>query len=176
MGSHSCKSAKVQVSVWFYWTPAKLSKVKTEIVQVSKSPVPWKTIAYLMFHILRFCGCWPGNERNLGISSHGTNLGPESSGFSTRTVESLRLRGIYASVNFATIGSDNRIITYWVATHYLSQCLIIIIWTLQTSFSESWIKIEQFSCKNITLKMSSAKGRQFCLGLNVYIYHETAVR
>ena len=52
----------------------------------------------------------------------------------------------------------------------------VIIWTnawillngpLGTNFSEIVIEIDKFSFKNMYLKMSSAKWRQFCLGLNV---------
>ena len=52
------------------------------------------------------------------------------------------------------------------ASHYLNQCWIIINCTLGKNSSEIWIKIKQFSCKKIRLKMSFAKWRPFCLGLN----------
>ena len=51
-----------------------------------------------------------------------------------------------------------------------------IIWTnagllsfrpLRTNFSENLIKIQQFSSKKMHVKMSSAKWRPSCLGLNV---------
>ena len=53
-----------------------------------------------------------------------------------------------------------------------------IIWTnawslsiepLRTYFNENVIKIQQFSLKKMHVKMSSAKWRPFCLGLNVLI-------
>ena len=54
-----------------------------------------------------------------------------------------------------------------------------IIWTnagsmsigpMRTYFSENLIKIQQFSLKKLHLKMSSAKWRPSCLGLNVLIF------
>ena len=55
-----------------------------------------------------------------------------------------------------------------------------IIWTnagllsigpLRTNFSENVIKIQQFSLKKMHVKMSSAKWRPSCLGLNVLTVH-----
>ena len=47
---------------------------------------------------------------------------------------------------------------------------ISLIWPLGTNFSEILIGIQTFSFKKMYLKMSSAKWRPFCLGLNVLIY------
>ena len=44
---------------------------------------------------------------------------------------------------------------------------ILLIWPLLTYFSEILIEIPIFSFKKMQLKMSSAKCRPFCLGLNV---------
>ena len=44
---------------------------------------------------------------------------------------------------------------------------ILLIWTLGTNFSEILSEIHAFSFKKMHLKMSSAKWRPFCLGLNV---------
>ena len=79
----------------------------------------------------------------------------------------------------------------WVTHIYVSQFIIIgsdnglspdrrqaIIWTIDgillierlwTNFSEILIRIQIFSFKKMRLKMSSAKWRSFCLGLNVLI-------
>ena len=43
---------------------------------------------------------------------------------------------------------------------------IVLIRTLGTNFSEILIEIHSFSFKKMHLKMSSAKWRLFCLGLN----------
>ena len=43
---------------------------------------------------------------------------------------------------------------------------ILLIGHLGTNFSEIWIGIQTFSFKKMHLKMSSAKWRPFCLGLN----------
>ena len=44
---------------------------------------------------------------------------------------------------------------------------ILLIWPLGTNFSEMLIGIHMFSFKKMHVKMSSVKGRPFCLGLNV---------
>ena len=44
---------------------------------------------------------------------------------------------------------------------------ILLIWTLGTNFSEIISEIHAYSFKKMHLKMSSAKWRPFCLGLNV---------
>ena len=44
---------------------------------------------------------------------------------------------------------------------------ILLIWPLGTNFSEILIKIQTFSFTKMHLKISSAKWRPFCLGLNV---------
>ena len=44
---------------------------------------------------------------------------------------------------------------------------ILLIGPLGTNFSEIFIEIQIFSHIKMHLKMSSAKGRPFCLGLNV---------
>ena len=49
---------------------------------------------------------------------------------------------------------------------------ILLIRTLGTNFSEILSKIHTFSFKNMHFKMSSAKWRQLCLGLNVLIISE----
>ena len=44
---------------------------------------------------------------------------------------------------------------------------ILLIWPSGTNFNENLIGIETFSFKKMHLKMSSAKWRPFCLGLNM---------
>ena len=48
---------------------------------------------------------------------------------------------------------------------------ILLIGPLGTNFSENLIGIQTFSFKKMSLKMSSAKWRPFCLGLNVLTWH-----
>ena len=48
---------------------------------------------------------------------------------------------------------------------------ILLIWTLGTNFSEILIEIHVFSFKKMHLKMSSAKWRPYCLGLNVLTHN-----
>ena len=47
---------------------------------------------------------------------------------------------------------------------------ILLIGALGTNFNDISIKILTFSCKKMRLKVSSAKWRPFCLGLNVLNY------
>ena len=47
---------------------------------------------------------------------------------------------------------------------------ILLIGPLGTNFNEILIEIQTFSFKKMHLKMSSAKWRPFCLGLNVLIF------
>ena len=44
---------------------------------------------------------------------------------------------------------------------------ILLIWPLETNFIEILIGNQAFSFKKMHLKMSSAKWRPFCFGLNV---------
>ena len=66
-----------------------------------------------------------------------------------------------------SIGSDNglspgrRQAIVWINAGML------LIWPLETNLSEIFIEIHIFSLKKMHLKMSSAKCRPFCLGLNV---------
>ena len=68
--------------------------------------------------------------------------------------------------NITIIGSDNglspgrRQAIIWINAG------IVLIRTLGTNFSEILGKIHSFSFKKMHLKMSSAKGRLFSLGLN----------
>ena len=50
---------------------------------------------------------------------------------------------------------------------------ILLIGPLGTNFNEILIRIHTFSIKKMSLKTSSAKRRQFCLGLNVLIAFAT---
>ena len=68
---------------------------------------------------------------------------------------------IIASVN--GLSPERRQAIIWTNAGLLS------IGTLRTYFSEILIKIQQFSLKKMHLKMSSAKRRLCCLGLNVLI-------
>ena len=68
--------------------------------------------------------------------------------------------------NLTIIGSDNglspvrRLAIIWINAG------ILLIGLLGTNFSEILIEIHIFSFKKMQLKMSSAKWRPFCLGLN----------
>ena len=67
------------------------------------------------------------------------------------------------------IGSDNGLSPERHQAIILTSAGILLIGPLGTNFSEISIKIQTFSLKKIRLKMSSAKCRPFCHGLNVLI-------
>ena len=68
------------------------------------------------------------------------------------------------------IGSDNGLAAGRRQTIIWTNDGILLIGPLGTNFSEILIGIQTFSFKKMHLKMSSAKWRPFCLGLNVLIY------
>ena len=65
------------------------------------------------------------------------------------------------------IGSDNGFLPGRRQAIIWTNAGILLIWTLGTNFSEILSEIHAFSFKKMHLKMSSAKWRPFCLGLNV---------
>ena len=68
-----------------------------------------------------------------------------------------------------SIGSDNGLSPDRRQTIIWTNAGIVLIGSLRTNFSEFFIEIHAFSVKKIHLKISSAKWRPFCLGLNVII-------
>ena len=69
--------------------------------------------------------------------------------------------------NLTIIASDNGLSPGRCQAIIWTNAGILLIGTLGTNFSEILIEIWIFSLKKIHLKMSSAKWRPFCLGLNV---------
>ena len=65
------------------------------------------------------------------------------------------------------IGSDNGLSPGRRQAIIWTNAGILLIATLGTNFSEILIEILIFSFKKMGLKVSSAKWRPFCLGLNV---------
>ena len=65
------------------------------------------------------------------------------------------------------IGSDNGLSPGWRQAIIWTNAGLLSIGPLRTYFSENLIKIQQFSSKKMHMKMSSAKWRPSCLGLNV---------
>ena len=65
------------------------------------------------------------------------------------------------------IGSDNSLSPGRRQAIIRTNAEILLIRPLGTNFSEISIKIQIFSFKKMRLKVSSAKWRPFCLGLNV---------
>ena len=65
------------------------------------------------------------------------------------------------------IGSDNGLSPGRRQAIIWTNAVILLIGTLGTNFSEILIEIRIFSFKKMGLKVSSAKWRPFCLGLNV---------
>ena len=71
-------------------------------------------------------------------------------------------------VNRLTItGSDNGLSPGWRQAIIGTNAGILLIGPLGTNFSENSIEILTFSFTKMRLKVSSAKWRPFCLGLNV---------
>ena len=64
-------------------------------------------------------------------------------------------------------GSDNGLSPGWCQAIIWTNAGILLIQTWGTNFSEILSEIHAFSFKKMHLKMSSAKWRPFCLGLNV---------
>ena len=69
--------------------------------------------------------------------------------------------------NLTIIGSDNGLSPGRRQSIIRTNAWILLIGPLGTHFSEMLIGIQTFSFKRIYLKMSFAKRRPFCLGLNV---------
>ena len=67
-----------------------------------------------------------------------------------------------------TIGSDNGLSPGRRQANIWTNAGILLIGPLGTNFIEILIRIQTFSFKKMHLKMSSAKWRPFCLGLNVF--------
>ena len=67
------------------------------------------------------------------------------------------------------IGSDNGLSPGRRQASIWTNAGILLIWPLGTNFSEIWVESLTFSFKKMRLKVSSAKRRPFCLGLNVLI-------
>ena len=66
-----------------------------------------------------------------------------------------------------SIGSDNGLSPGRRQAIIWTNAGLLLIGPLGTNFSEILIEIQTFSFKKMDLKMSSAKWRPFCLGLNV---------
>ena len=71
--------------------------------------------------------------------------------------------------NLAIIGSDNGVSPGRRQAIIWTNVGILLIGTLGTNFSEILIEILIFSSKKMRLKVSFAKRRPFCLGLNVLL-------
>ena len=68
--------------------------------------------------------------------------------------------------NLTIIGSDNGLSPGWRQAITWTNAGLLLIWPLGTNFSEMLFRIQTFSFKKMHFKMSSAKWRPFCLGLN----------
>ena len=73
---------------------------------------------------------------------------------------------IYASSNWVIIGSDNGLLPVRRQAIIWTNAGILLNGPSGTNFSEIFIGIQTFSFKKFHLKMSSAKWRLFCLGLD----------
>ena len=73
-------------------------------------------------------------------------------------------------------GSDNGLSPIWRQAIIWTNAGILLIGPLGTNFSEILIGVQTFSFKKLHLKMSSAKSRPFCLGLNVLSHNNDTSR
>ena len=71
--------------------------------------------------------------------------------------------------NLTIVGSDNGLSIDRRQAIIWTNAGILLIWPSGTNFSEVFIVIHIFSFKKMHLKISSVKGRPFCLGLNVFL-------
>ena len=77
---------------------------------------------------------------------------------------------MHICVNKLTIiGSDNGLSPDWRQAIIWTNAGLLLIGPLGTNFSEILIEMLTFSLKKMHLKVTSAKRRSFCLGLNVLI-------
>ena len=65
------------------------------------------------------------------------------------------------------IGSDNGLSPDRRHAIIWTNAVILLIWPLGTNCNEMLIKVHTFSFKKMYVKMSSAKWRPFCLGINM---------
>ena len=68
------------------------------------------------------------------------------------------------------IGSDNGFSSDWRQDIIWTNAGILLIWPLETTFSDISIKIHIFSFRKMRLKISSGKWRPFCFGLDMLMY------
>ena len=66
-----------------------------------------------------------------------------------------------------SIGSDNDLSPGRRQASFWTNAGILLIWPLETNFSEILIELHTFSFKKMHLNMSSGKLQPFCVGLNV---------
>ena len=69
--------------------------------------------------------------------------------------------------NISVIGSDNGVSPGWHQAINWTNAGILLIGPLGTNFSEILIQLVAFSFKKMRLKVSIAKWRLYCLGINV---------
>ena len=74
------------------------------------------------------------------------------------------------------IGSDNGLLPERRQAIIWTNAGILLIGNLGTNLSQILSEIHTFSFKKMSLKMSSAKWRQFCLGLNVLNVHPSSIK
>ena len=74
------------------------------------------------------------------------------------------------------VASDNGLSPGWRQAFIWNNGGILSIGLLGTNFSEILIEILTFSFKKMSLKVSSAKWRPFCLGFNEFVIYWTSIR
>ena len=71
---------------------------------------------------------------------------------------------------------QNSIVAWSAPSQYLNQCWNIVNWTLRNKLQWNLDRNSNITFKKMHLKVSSAKRRPFCLGLNVLIWPKSSYR
>ena len=79
---------------------------------------------------------------------------------------------LYASVNYAIIGSDNGLSPVWWQPIIWTHDGLLSIWPKGTYFIEILLEIQKFSFKKMYLKCRLQKWRPSCPGLNELTHAE----
>ena len=128
-------------------------------------------IVYRIYFLWHFLGPWIMNKLFTPTVSH-SDPAQFIMGLSYCLINSLKPSDAYKCVGKLTIiGSDNGLSPGRRQAIIWTNASVLFIGPLGANFSEIiLVGIQTFSFKKMHLKMSSAKRRLFCLGLNVLIH------
>ena len=125
----------------------------------------WLMINGILWHSPYFTGCAQDINCWNGFQKYSCRIIPTSLRANVLTHWG---RVTHICIGKLTItGSDNGLSPRRCQAIIWTNADILLIWPLGTMFSEIFIEIQPFSLKKMHLKMSSAKWRPFCVGLDV---------